>query len=66
MVFLEGGGWWESDAFNVEQGMAQGCSLYPILFSIFIKLMIYAEHDKHTYSLVMARQLKVCCLVMIL
>ena len=26
-----------SDSFNVEQGVAQGCSLSPILFSVFIK-----------------------------
>ena len=24
------------DPFNVEQGVAQGCSLSPILFSVFI------------------------------
>ena len=32
-VLLEGK---KSDSFNVEQGMAQGCSLSPILFSVFI------------------------------
>ena len=26
----------KSDLFNVEQGVAQGCSLSPILFSLFI------------------------------
>ena len=26
----------KSDSFNVEQGVAQGCSLSPILFSVFI------------------------------
>ena len=25
-----------SDTFSLEQGMAQGCSLSPILFSVFI------------------------------
>ena len=25
-----------SDSFNVDQGVAQGCSLSPILFSVFI------------------------------
>ena len=33
VVFLEGE---NSNSFNVEQGMAQGCSLSPILFSVFI------------------------------
>ena len=33
MVLLEGE---KSDSFNVEQGVAQGCSLSPILFSVFI------------------------------
>ena len=32
-VLLEGE---KSDSFNVEQGVAQGCSLSPILFSVFI------------------------------
>ena len=32
-VFLEGE---KLDSFNVEQGMAQGCSLFPILFSVFM------------------------------
>ena len=32
-VILEGG---KSDLFNVEQGVAQGCSLSRILFSVFI------------------------------
>ena len=27
----------KSDSFNVDQGVAQGCSLFPILFSVFIK-----------------------------
>ena len=33
MVFLDGE---KSEGFNVEQGVAQGCSLSPILFSVFI------------------------------
>ena len=32
-VLLEGE---KSDTFSLEQGMAQGCSLSPILFSVFI------------------------------
>ena len=32
-VLLEGE---QSAAFNLEQGVAQGCSLSPILFSVFI------------------------------
>ena len=32
-VLLEGG---KSDTFKIEQGVAQGCSLSPILFSVFI------------------------------
>ena len=31
-VLLE---WEKSDLFNVEQGVAHGCSLSPILFSVF-------------------------------
>ena len=33
MVLLDGE---KSEGFNVEQGVAQGCSLSPILFSVFI------------------------------
>ena len=33
LFFLEGE---KSDSFNVDQGVAQGCSLSPILFSVFI------------------------------
>ena len=32
-VLLEGE---KSDSFNVDQGIAQGCSLSPILFSVFM------------------------------
>ena len=32
-VLLEGE---KSDSFNVEQGVAQGCSLSTIIFSVFI------------------------------
>ena len=33
LVLLEGE---KSDTFTIEQGVAQGCSLSPILFSIFV------------------------------
>ena len=33
-VLLEGE---KSNTFTIEQGVAQGCSLSPILFSVFIK-----------------------------
>ena len=33
VVLLE---WEKSDMFTIEQGVAQGCSLSPILFSVFI------------------------------
>ena len=33
VVLLEGE---KSDTFIIEQGVAQGCSLSPILFSVFI------------------------------
>ena len=33
VVLLEGG---KSDTFTIEQGMAQGCSLSPILFLVFV------------------------------
>ena len=32
-VLLEGE---RSDSFSVQQGVAQGCSLSPILFSVFV------------------------------
>ena len=38
-VLLEGE---KSEVFNVEQGFAQGCSLSPILFSVFINGLLVA------------------------
>ena len=44
MVFLEGE---RSEGFSVDQGVAQGCSLSPILFSIFINdLLKEVEHTE--------------------
>ena len=39
-VLLEGE---QLAAFNVEQGVAQGCSLSPILFSVFINGLLKVE-----------------------
>ena len=36
-VLLEGE---KSDTFSLEQGVAQGCSLSPILFSVFINDLV--------------------------
>ena len=42
-VLLEGE---KSDTFTIEQGVAQGCSLSPILFSVFVKLDMYKRFGK--------------------
>ena len=36
-VLLEGE---KSDTFTIEQGVAQGCSLSPILFSVFVNVLL--------------------------
>ena len=41
-VLLEGE---KSDSFNVDLGVAQGCSLSPILFSVFIKKMYMSSRS---------------------
>ena len=42
----------KSDTFKIEQGMAQGCSLSPILFSVFINgLLKEVEQTGHGIQL---------------
>ena len=41
-IWLEGE---KSATFRVEQGVAQGCSLSPILFSVFIDDLLKAEEE---------------------
>ena len=47
--------------------MAKGCSLSPILFSVFINdLFKEVEQAELGVQLVVAKQLEECCLLMIL
>ena len=63
-VLLEGE---KSDSFNLEQGVAQGCTLFPILFSVFINdLKKEVEQAELEIQLVMSKQLEERCLLMIL
>ena len=63
-VLLEGE---KSDSFNVEQGMAQGCSLSPILFSVFINdLLKEVEQAELGIQLSSGKTFGECCLLMIL
>ena len=63
-VLLEGE---KSDSLNVEQGMAQGCSLSPILFSVFINdLLKEVEQAELGIQLSSGKHWEECCLLMIL
>ena len=48
-VLLEGE---KSDLFNVEQGVAQDCSLSPILFSVFINDLLKRSRIGRTWNTV--------------
>ena len=63
-VLLEGE---KSEVFNVEQGVAQGCSLSPILFSVVINgLLVAVEQAGLGIELSDGGKLGGCCLQMIL
>ena len=63
-VLLEGEKW---EVFNVEQGVAQRCSLSPILFSVFINgLLVAVEQDGLGIELSDGGKVGRCCLQMIL
>ena len=48
-VLLEGE---KSDSFNLEKGMAQGCSLSPILFSVLINDFVKRSRTGWTWDTV--------------
>ena len=50
MVLLDGE---KSEGFNVEQGVAQGCSLSPILFSVFINDLL-KEVEEAGFGIIVA------------
>ena len=59
-VLLEGE---KSEVFNVEQGVAQGCSLSPILFCVFINgLLVVVEQAGLGTELSDRGKLEGCCL----
>ena len=53
-----------SEAFDVQQGVAQGCSLSPILFSVFINGLL--KEVEQAGLVVMAVLLEACYLQMTL
>ena len=63
-LYIEGE---KSDTFTIEQGVAQGCSLSPILFSVFINdLLKEVEQTGLGIQLSVVKQLEELCLLMIL
>ena len=66
VILLEGE---KSSAFSVEQGVAQGCSLSPILFSVPINDLLKDVEEAglgRMEIIVMVRGWEECCLLMIL
>ena len=57
----------KSTTFTLEQGVAQGCSLSPILFSVFIDDLLreVEKADLLGYSLGVVRRWEGCSLLMI-
>ena len=56
----------KSTTISLEQGVAQGCSLSPILFSVFIDdLLREVERLTLGYSLGVVRRWEGCSLLMI-
>ena len=54
----------ESAAFRVEQGVVQGCSLFPILFSVFINSLL-KDVEEAGLGIEISNG-EDCCLLMIL
>ena len=62
VVLLDGE---KSASFSAAQGVAQGCSLSPILFSVFINDLL-KKRPNLGYNLGNVGKFEVCCLQMIL